>query len=70
MTSAIERVPGVGPARRAALLKAFGSVAALRDAEPEVVAREAGIPRPLAERVLETLRSDPGGAPHGAGPAT
>jgi len=31
----------VGPARRAALLKAFGSVAALRSAEPGEIARRA-----------------------------
>jgi excinuclease ABC subunit C len=70
LTSAIDQVPGVGPARRAALLKAFGSVAALRDAEPEAVAREARIPRPLAERVLATLRAGSDGAAHGAGPAS
>ena len=51
LTSALDRVPGVGPARRAALLKAFGSVAALAGAEPEEIARRAGVPPALAGRV-------------------
>jgi excinuclease ABC subunit C len=72
LTSALEQVPGVGPARRAALLKAFGSVNALRDADPERVAHEGKVSRALAERVVNVLRAGPvvapaGGAP-GAGP--
>ena len=35
VTSALDSVPGLGPARRAALLKAFGSVKAVSAATPE-----------------------------------
>jgi excinuclease ABC subunit C len=57
VASALDAVPGIGPARRAALLKAFGSVAALRDASAVDVAREGRITTALAERVLESLRA-------------
>jgi len=60
LTSVLDQVPGVGPARRAALLKAFGSVAALAAAEPQEIARRAGVPPALAGRVAAHLR---GGAP-------
>jgi len=63
--SALDAVPGVGPARRAALLKAFGSVAALAAAGPDEIAARAGVPRALAERVAGHLR---GAAPGGQGP--
>ena len=58
--SALDHVPGVGPARRAALLKAFGSVAALRDASPESIAERSHVPLPLARRVAEALRPSEG----------
>ena len=61
--SELDRVPGVGPARRAALLHAFGSVAALRGVESEEIARRAGVPLARARRVAERL----GGAPGDAG---
>jgi excinuclease ABC subunit C len=54
--SALDSVPGVGPARRAAMLRAFGSVAALRDADPAEVARRAHLSAGLAERVVAHLR--------------
>jgi len=57
LTSALEQVPGVGPARRAALLKAFGSLSALRESDPERVAREGRVSRALAERVVAALRA-------------
>jgi excinuclease ABC subunit C len=55
IVSELDRVPGIGPGRRAALLRAFGSVAALREAPAEEVARAARIPLALASRVLATL---------------
>jgi excinuclease ABC subunit C len=57
IASELDRVPGVGPARRAALLHAFGSVAALRGVESEEIARRAGLPLALARRVAEQLGS-------------
>ncbi len=59
--SALDHVPGVGPARRAALLKAFGSVAALAAASADEIAERAGVPRALAERVLAHLAERQGG---------
>jgi len=53
--SALDAVPGIGPTRRAALLKAFGSVEAIREAPAERVASLAGVPLTVAERVREYL---------------
>ncbi|MBI1798197.1 MAG: excinuclease ABC subunit UvrC [Candidatus Eisenbacteria bacterium] len=58
--SDVDRVPGVGPARRAALLRAFGSVAALRDSSADEIAARARLPASLAERVFRALQSGPG----------
>jgi excinuclease ABC subunit C len=61
-TSALDDVPGLGPARRAALLKAFGSVKALSAAPPEELAAVPGIGPKLAETVLAALRAPAGTA--------
>jgi len=60
--SALDEVPGVGPARRAALLKAFGSVASLRGAEAGEIAARARVPLALARRVAEHLAGRQGAA--------
>lgn len=60
--SVLDRIPGVGPARRTALLKAFGSVEALREATPEVIVERSSIPLPLARRVAESLSHREGAA--------
>jgi len=64
LTSEIDRIAGVGPARRAALLRAFGSVAALRAADAAEIAKRAGVPASVAERVAHDLHSS-GDAPAG-----
>jgi excinuclease ABC subunit C len=57
-TSALDSVPGLGPARRAALLKAFGSVKAVSAATPDEIASAVpGIGPKLAETVVAALRS-------------
>jgi excinuclease ABC subunit C len=56
-TSALDSVPGLGPARRAALLKAFGSVKAVSAAAPEEIAAVPGIGPKLAETVLSALHA-------------
>ena len=61
-TSALDDVPGLGPARRAALLKAFGSVKALSAAPPEELAAVPGIGPKLAETVLAALHAPAGTA--------
>jgi excinuclease ABC subunit C len=54
--SALDAVPGLGPARRAALLKKFGSVKALSAASAEEIASVPGIGPGLAETVAGALR--------------
>ena len=54
--SALDSVPGLGPARRAALLRKFGSVKALTAASPEEIAAVPGIGPKLAETVTGALR--------------
>jgi excinuclease ABC subunit C len=68
VTSALERIAGVGPARRSALLRAYGSVAALSAASPQEIVSRAGVPLSLATRVADALSGarhatvDPAGA--------
>jgi excinuclease ABC subunit C len=54
--SVLDGVPGLGPARRSALLKAFGSVKALSAARAEEIAAVPGIGPKLAETVLAALQ--------------
>ena len=49
--SQLEDIPGIGPARRKALLKAFGSLKAIRAADTEALAAVRGMNRALAEAV-------------------
>ena len=56
MVSQLEAVPGVGPAKRKALLKAFGnSIDAIRAASADELAAVPGINVKLAELIKETL---------------
>jgi excinuclease ABC subunit C len=56
LASQLEEVPGVGPAKRRALLKAFGnSISAIRAASVEELARVPGITPRLAETIKEAL---------------
>jgi len=56
-TSALDSVPGLGPARRAALLKKFGSVRALSAASAGEIAAVPGIGQRLAETIARALDS-------------
>ena len=67
IASALDEIAGIGPTRRAALLKAFGSVAGIRDASAEQIAHTAGVPRAVAERVHAHLARETAGAPTEAG---
>jgi excinuclease ABC subunit C len=62
VTSELLRIPGVGPARRRALLNAFGSLQNVRAASVDDIASIPGFSRVSAERLLEALR-EPEGAP-------
>ena len=53
--SALEDVPGIGPKRRQALLKAFGSIEGIRRASVDELAAVPGMTRPVAERLLQQL---------------
>jgi excinuclease ABC subunit C len=51
--SALDTIPGVGPKRKKALLKKFGTVKAIREAEVDDIASTVGFTRALAEKVKE-----------------
>ncbi|HEY5274992.1 MAG TPA: excinuclease ABC subunit UvrC [Coriobacteriia bacterium] len=55
--SILDEIPGVGPTRRALLVKVFGSVKRLRAASVEDVARVKGIGAELAGDIVEFLKS-------------
>jgi excinuclease ABC subunit C len=63
--SALDGVPGLGPSRRTALLKHFGSVRKLRAAEVDEIAALPGFGRRTAVAVLAALQ---GPAPDESGP--
>ena len=55
LKSALDEIPGIGPARKKALLRKFGSVAGLRQATAEELAEVDGISPKLAETIKEYL---------------
>lgn len=55
VASQLDSIPGVGPKRRKALLKRFGSVKKIRAASVEHIAAVPGINRTLAETIKELL---------------
>lgn len=56
ITSELLAIPGVGPARRRALLERFASLAGVRTATPAEIAALPGFSTRLAERILEGLK--------------
>ncbi len=57
LRSRLEAIPGVGPSRRTALLKHFGSAGRVREATVEQLAEVPGISRALAETIYKSLRA-------------
>ena len=55
--SAFDDLPGVGPKRRRALLRVFGSARRVREAPVEQIAAVPGIGPSLAARIKETLEA-------------
>ncbi|MCH1907228.1 excinuclease ABC subunit UvrC [Stenotrophomonas acidaminiphila] len=55
MTSRLEDIPGIGPRRRASLLKHFGGLAGLKAAGEAEIARVEGINAALATRIYANL---------------
>ncbi len=56
--SRLEEIPGIGPARRRELLKAFGSLKAIREASEDELAAVRGMGRNAAAAVKEALAQD------------
>jgi len=55
VTSELLKVPGVGPAKRRALLSAFGSLRSVREASVEQIASLPGFSEASAKRLLDAL---------------
>jgi excinuclease ABC subunit C len=59
LVSRLDQIPGIGPARKKALLKKFGSLDGVRKASAEELAQVSGINADLAERLLQALKPAP-----------
>jgi excinuclease ABC subunit C len=57
ITSALDNIPGIGPRRKKALLKKFGSIEAIKEASSEELSQIEGITLALAQKVKEYLRN-------------
>ena len=55
--SVLDEVPGVGPTRKKAIMRHFGSMKRLRAASADEIAQVKGIPQQVAEDVWRTLRA-------------
>ena len=55
LRSALDDIDGVGPALKKALVQHFGTVTAIRNADPEALAQVRGIGSALAKRIHEAL---------------
>ncbi|MEC8251894.1 MAG: excinuclease ABC subunit UvrC [Planctomycetota bacterium] len=60
ITSALDDVPGVGPTRRKALLRHFGSLTRLKQATREELLATPGVPEAVAEQVYRFFSSPAG----------
>ena len=58
LQSILTQVPGLGPKRRRLLLTHFTDLTALRQASLEELLKVPGLPRPVAENLLEILRDE------------
>ncbi len=54
-TSALDDIPGIGPRRKKALLKKFGSIEAIKEASLEELSQTEGVTLALARKVKEYL---------------
>ena len=55
MRSPLDTVPGIGPKRKKALLRKFGSLSRLREANVDDIAATPGFTKRLAEKVLAVI---------------
>ncbi len=58
MASLLDEIPGIGPVRRKALLRHFGSLEAIRRADERALMRVPGISRTLAATICEYLADE------------
>jgi len=54
--SVLDEIPGVGPKRKKALMRTFGSAKRLREASVDEIAAVPGIPREVAEEIAAVVR--------------
>jgi len=59
ITSALDNIPGIGPRRKKALLKKFGSIEAIKEASSEELSQTEGITPALAQKVKGYLKNSP-----------
>lgn len=57
--SALDRIPGIGGARKRALLRHFGSIKRIEEATLEDLLKVPSVNAKIAQEILETLRSAP-----------
>ena len=55
ITSVLDNIPGIGPKRKRALLKKFGSIKAIKESSLEELRQTEGITLALAKKVKEEL---------------
>ena len=55
--SVLDEVPGVGPKRKKAIMRHFGSLKRLRAASPEQIAEVKGVPEQVANDIWQELRA-------------
>lgn len=59
LDSVLNHIPGLGPKRRSQLFRHFPDFTALQQASPPEICQKTGIPRAVAERLLEALQKTP-----------
>ncbi len=55
--SVLDEIEGVGPKRKKAIMRHFGSMKKLRAASPQEIAEVKGVPESVAEEIWQTLRA-------------
>ena len=55
LTSALDEIPGIGPAKRNALLGHFGSIEKMKEASKEQLCQVSGITEKLAEKIIQSF---------------
>jgi excinuclease ABC subunit C len=61
MASPLDKIAGIGPAKKRTLLKTMGSLQRIKEASPAELAAAPGIGPELARKILHTLRRSSGG---------